>query len=521
MSYVDLDKVINVSGGGWTIYPDVPYPVLNQRIGIFNKPNAWDTDSNGWFGLLGSSVAGICQENYNFNQQMALAIASGSWAITTRVKSYDFSVDIDKVDGGVIKRALMREWVTSLLSINESTNKITDVKTADVTWNLTIDGTYKRWHIVTSWGNKFLLYWGSVYSLDANNRILSYTHTATYTGKVFAIVWNYVWTIYSYAPGAQTSQAIVYLYSIDNAGITTEINNVVIGHVTENSSSGFNTTIWYQQDNTIAYTAYAVSLDYLYPTSKMWYGSIDLTNTAAVSFTEIYSVQYGYWYPATPDISNNNGMCGYDGTGLLVVCWTDVKRFTAAWLSVSLWTYIWTSSDVVARTSSLALLTAYTNNVWTNTNKIEVGDSTLPWDSIATIYNNVAFIYEPTWVLSQDDSFIWILTNKLALVDDDSIEIDINWTNVETISWNYLYNLTGSLIRTTTVTQISSIAVPSLEVTVDYNNVAWIQSKLWIGITWWDYTTPTLPANNWLSGNATTAWTAGSSASYIDLTLSA
>jgi hypothetical protein len=45
--------------------------------------------------------------------------------------------------------------------------------------------------------------------------------------------------------------------------------------------------------------------------------------------------------------------------------------------------------------------------------------------------------------------------------------------------------------------------------------------KLWFGITGWNYATPTLPSNNGMSaGNATTARTAWSDASYIDLTLS-
>lgn len=57
MAMLDLDKIINITtwgGGGGGIYPwgdnPVPYPVVQQKIGVFNKPNAWDVDSNGLSG---------------------------------------------------------------------------------------------------------------------------------------------------------------------------------------------------------------------------------------------------------------------------------------------------------------------------------------------------------------------------------------------------------------------------------------------------------------------------------------
>lgn len=508
MAYVDLDKIINVTGwGGGTIYPDVPYPVLNQRIGIFNKPNARDTDSNGWFGLLGNSAAGICQQNYNFNQQIAIAVDSWVSALSTRIKSYDFSTDIDKIDGGAIKWGIFSRG-TNFFNINETSKKVKDISTPDSDLSISLWSSTKKSWIVTSWGNRFLLTWGNIFPIDADNKLLSATPTWTYLWEILAVVWSHIRTIWFDSWLWWYFQSVLWtLYSINSSWVSSSVSTISLTW----SGGWFHVEnriwVWYQQSNTIAYYLVQINTNSWEHTWWEWYyKSVDLTNTTTFTTTTIYDT----WY-----FSNTiRDICWYDWTWLLFLDGTDIKRITWAWVSASLWTYLWTTNDICAKTSSLALLTDSSWNISTQSTKLNILWTDVWWDSVSSIYDNVSFLYEPTGTLSQDDSFVGILTNLTTIWETDTLTLSINSTLVETIE-NVLYN--NWYWKTFTLPQII-LGTSAVEVQLDYVNTLGNDLKLWFGITGWTYATPT--SNNGMSGNQTTARTAGSDASYIDLTLS-
>lgn len=538
MSYVDLDKVINVTGwGGGTVYPDVPYPVLNQRIGIFSKPNAWDTDSNGWFGLLNSDVSSICSQNYNFNQQIAVAVDSGVSALSTRVKSYDFSIDIDKVDSGQVLFWLMHAPSLNTFSIDESLKVIDSWY---ISWqNISANKYNRKAFIITSGANRYLLLstWPTieVYPVDVNNKItwasvesITYSYSGTYATEwimPIAVVGNYIRCVdNSHISSSNTADVHSewLLFSIASNGAATLIDNKSL--LSQNSWWNSTHSIWfnsasYQYDNTICYLFVHDGVNGL----SSWirdadlYCSIDLTNTSTFTLTTIYTTStFSGW-----SLNDRDLIAGwYDGTGMLVVNGTSIYRRTATGKSASLWTYIWTQYDQISKKNTLTYYTVGANNISTNATYMNILGSYIWWDTLSAVYNNMVFVYEPLSAQSEDDSFVCCMTNLTPFADWDSVDVNINSTfnNTYDLS-NKLYNqysVVGKVIPLLT----QAIAVPSVEIEVVYTNTLWNDLKLWFWITWWTYATPTLPSNNWLSGNATTARTAGSSASYIDLTLS-
>jgi hypothetical protein len=125
------------------VYPNgddpAPYPVLAQSVGIFNKPDAWDVDSNGWFGLLNNSNNAINAQNNNWNTQMAVAVDSGIGSLSTHVKSFDFSTTIAQIDNGQIKWSLFKNTTSynNIITLNPITNKINYVRQSQA--NITIN----------------------------------------------------------------------------------------------------------------------------------------------------------------------------------------------------------------------------------------------------------------------------------------------------------------------------------------------------------------------------------------------
>lgn len=515
MAYVDLDKVINVgSWGGGGIYPDVPYPVLAQRIAIFNKPNARDTDSNGWFGLMWNSVNGICWQNYNFNQQIALAVDSGVAALATRVKSYDFSTNIDKLDVGQIKFWLMTRG-TKFFSINQSTKKIEDVYMSALDQTLTFNSNSKRSWIVTSWGNRFMLVWKTaanwvnwthtitdVFPIDANNRITSYTPVDTFNWHVIAIVSNYIWTAYNNNDNFWSGKTNGKLFSINSSWATTEISSVNLRTWAYYFNLNFAS---YQQDNTVAH--FIQTQRDTGPNYNFKYLTIDLTNTSTFTFTSVYTV----W----SNIAYVRGVWWYDWSWFLMVSWTNVKRVTAWWISASLWTYCVSANDTMAINSDLSYFTSLGDTICTNSTAFNIL-GTIPTGIVTAMYNNMSFVFEPTAALSQDDSFVGVMTNYAVIGSTDPVVSEVNWVQNNIID-NGIYTNDYWIIMPVTV---QSLVNSYVDLELSIANTLWNDLNLWIGITGGTYATPTLPSNNWLSGSSTTARTAGTDSSYINLTLS-
>lgn len=219
MAYVDLDKVIEVNWGGWSVYPGgddpAPYPVLSQSIGIFNKPDARDGDSNGRFGLLNNSNNAVNAQNNNWNTQMALAVDSWIGALSTRIKSFDFSQNIWQVDWGQIRYVSFAnitnnisyydeiKWPMAYVEFNESLNILDNVKEKTYFPTNSTSFLNARTYIVTSGWNRYLvahINWViGTFNIDADNCVTSNT-PISFTGTpgvsyIVAAKNNYIWTI--------------------------------------------------------------------------------------------------------------------------------------------------------------------------------------------------------------------------------------------------------------------------------------------------------------------------------------
>lgn len=566
MAYVDLDKIINVTwGGSWTIYPDVPYPVLNQRIGIFNAPNARDTDSNGRFGLLGSSNAGICQQNYNFNQQIALAVDSWVGALSTRVKSYDFSVAIDKVDGGAIKYWVFTDFPEisspySLIDFDYSTKVLSDnISLSNWMWSWGWNNC-KKWYIATSdWWNKFLVTNNSawnvlVYPMDSNNVITSSTPTTTATLRsrpsyVASVVWEYVW-IFSigFQDGLHPDpwhKCFWALYKIDDLWLLTiqwtEQEIVVFWWITWGFYWNWTAFSSYTKNN----TAYLVAGNVAAWASTSWswsiFLSVDLTTLTDFVYTTIFSINGTDYLPTTARIQ-------YGYTPLYVNWWystTDDKYYFSNWTNIvsvdsSWFVNTWVGTAFINHTytqrynNTLSKLTTASENIYIDNNSIlNVLGSAINW---TVSYLNTMFLFNFTWTNEEDDNdalvgmYVKTTAQTVDLDDEDLwITCTINWTSIPVTAFDIFTWQTGNELWVSIPTQdnfhtinIQQFLVwaPYIDIVLQTANVNSRNLKLWIGITGWTYASPTLPSNNGMSGNQTTARTAGSDASYIDLTLS-
>lgn len=521
MAYVDLDKIINVTwwGGGW-VYPDVPYPVLSQRIGIFNKPDAWDTDSNGWFGLLWNSVNGICGQNYNFNAQMAIAMDTGIGLLSTRVKSYDFSTDIYKIDSGILKRALFEPtYKDKCFDIDDATWEITAMEeslntTTIITWSL----PSQKWYIATSaWGNKFLIYqkeltWETPVTwtiasvpLDADNNIIAGTiNTATKTLwsdpnlAVIAVKWQYIWcvcgTFNSWDPQWM-------IYTISDAWVMTEVAWSSASVITSRTTSGskyFDTVGSYiSWDN-----CYVLIKNWAWLNHRTSQARIDLSNTTIFTASDKYTNQVF-------DFSN----VGFDGSNILYTNWSTLYSITSGWVITTLYTAIDNAGIIRFRNSAIVYQDEQSNFLvksnWCTNYK------TKSW--LGGTYTHMILAYEMTGTNEESDitALVKIYSLYGASYAVDWLEFLVNWSTPTTIAnsclWKYCTMLLWNVV----------LATPSIELAISLTNTLWRDLKLWIGITWWTYATPTLPSNNGMATwSATTARTAGSDASYIDLTLS-
>lgn len=514
MAYVDLDKIINVSGWGGSVYPGgddpAPYPVLTQSIGIFNKPDARDGDSNGWFGLLNNSNNAINAQNNNWNTQMAVATAIWTGALSTHVKSFDFSTTIAQIDSGKIKWALFKNTTVydTLVTFNEWTKKLKKISPSAVQ----ITGQTAWSHIITSWGNRFLLAWGNIFPLDADNNV-TWAATGTYLWQVVSTVGNTVRTLQVSLPSI--NDVTWHIYTIDATWVATEINNVL---VYDWSSTAYGTSVrwWYQLDNTICHTLIWHYTGTGWDQDLLWeYITIDLTNTTTFTFTVIsdwrmpYNL-YGSW----------TNHVWYDWVGLIFAAsdtfWnTLIRRATSAWVE-NLWTYHGEAS--MWKTWSLTYWTDKTTTISASSTKLNILWTNVGWENIAPAW--ISWLYEMTWALSQDDCLIWAIISDsyIPFWEDDPLEITINWIDITGYD-NAIFVAWANKTVTLTTKTIWDVYIDAKISTPNFGGRD-LCIALWA--TWWTYATPTLPANNGMtSGSATTPRVAGTDASYINLTLSA
>lgn len=606
MAMLDLDKVINITswGGGGGLYPGwdmpVPYPIVQQKLGLFNKPNAWDTDSNGWFGLLGSSNNAINSQNQNFNTQMAVAPVSGTGALSTRVKSYDFSSTIEKVDGWVIKYWAFSNdavsniynqsdfaWPFSLSTFDINNNEIASHTNSDsisfnttayIWWSIPDNSTYwlqasrKIWKISTNdWiyyahidnglnnsnvYNTLNLYKevaGEISTTATISHAITYSTSTWYERRWAAeIIWVHTDKIYVWIAGSSDSsdwkaEVRVILYEIDLSMSINELDNIRIWFTQAATGDGVRDSNWwissYISNGFIYMMAFwRASIFYSNRIRAMYaaLAKITLDWNNIISHTIIYDEHatayddirpsvpmawqffwYRNWYFDETSqkyyyIWETNKIYEVDSWG--IVDTTDVYYMTD-------WAYYSLYSDVTK-------LSIGTDNVWLNNNILKI------WGVDAN--GLFGSLREKSWILFspnassyQDDWVVWFVLWTVTQTDDAPDEVisklKINWVDVVWSEAILFPAQTGNRINALPIlnqTQLKSINIqqqtinnPSVEVELYSDNNRGFDYKLALGVTGWNYAVPTLPANNGLTGNATTPWATTANATYIDLSL--
>lgn len=502
MAYVDLDKIINITWGGW-VYPSgddpAPYPVLTQSIGIFNKPNAWDVDSNWRFGLLNNSNNAINAQNNNRNTQMAIAVDSGVGVLSTHVKSFDFSTNIAQIDSGQIKWSLFKNTTSynNIITLNNITNKISNVmqSQANITVNNAGNSRSADSYIITSGGNRFLIYKWNVYPIDVNNNI-TWSATWTILWDVVGVVWNTIWSVWN---DILWNDVVWYIYTIDNLWVSTLINSVILSGVDWGSHGK-----WYQVDNTISHCLYLSAWIAIYT-----YITIDLTQTLTFTYTSVFSGNFAW------DIMGYN--VWYDGVWLLMSYRNGFNRSTrrvTGWGLANLW-----SSHAHYYTNKTNNILYFQDDDTTvrGVDNLSIYSNIISWPDVGTLYDSMSFIYELNGS-EKDNCFVGVMFNNsiIAYWENNQITFMLNWVDI------FQYDHDSCLLSQWSFTQILSLQILTdnyIDIEMTSNNPS--DLKIWFGITGWTYATPTLPVNNGMSsGSATTPWVPGGSASYINLTLS-
>ena len=497
MAYVDLDKIINIESGGWVVYPSgddpAPYPVLTQSIGIFNKPDAWDWDSNGWFWLLNNTNNAINAQNNNWNTQMALAVESWVGALSSRIKSFDFSADIKQIDSGQIKYGIFQESVTQNININTVNKTMEFAAKQDIIVNSDI------WVATVDWV-RYGIVWNKVYTIDSNNKLWTLLTTIEWlsgndsTGTIKGVVWDKIGILWS--SGGYWRMRTVQL--LPWWATFTELWK----------SSGSYPDRAFQWSYQYWDKVYAYFYNTWSSNSSMFVVEYDLiTYTSATNYLWHNTQYYGkvsIWFDGTNHYSMWNRSQDFQvwwrwlrnlNTNDFVVWWGDRGNVL----------YQGDPTKLINRDTNISFKSNdFVNILWTNYQTI----------GNITIYK----ILEPTWANIQDDAIVGIILapNIKFYSDWQSAQLKINWQVVA----NYSDMLITTDIYSTTL-PILQINSPYIEVELSKIGDLWVSQKLALWATWGTYDTPTLPVNNGMSsGDATTPRVPWGDASYINLTLS-
>lgn len=495
MAYVDLDKIINIESGGWGVYPwwedPAPYPVLSQSIGIFNKPDARDGDSNGWFGLLNNSNNAVNAQNNNWNTQMALAVDSWVGALSTRIKSFDFSQNIWQIDWGQIKFGVFQEaaW-TQYISIDETEKKMVHMCRQDSVYDWDM-------RIVTSWWNRFGIIGNVIYSIDADNKILSTITTITglsmmnsvSTWTVRQVVGNMVWVLWT-----GWDYYWVWKVEIHPDWSFTEIARSTL----ENPYRQYK---WSYQYWDILYL-------YFWNTGSSNATVVVVSYKLSDSTSELLHLWLSTWGYSMVTVWFN-GTHHYSMWLNREYLWTGLRNLNT-WDFVLWW---WNRGSVAYQWDENKLLNRDTNVSIASGTSVNILWTTYPVLWATSVWR----IFEPTGSNIQDEAFkgfVLPATTKLYN-DEQKISLKVNWQEVRWFEW--------ALVTTDIFTQalpIQPIWTKHIEVVLEKTWNIWINQKLALWATWWTYDTPTLPANNGMtSGSATTPRVPWTDASYINLTL--
>jgi len=572
MAYLDLDKIINVNWwGGWWTYPDnSPYPVLWQSIWLFNKDDAWDWWNSEWrFWLLNSSNNNINAQNNSWNTQYSPAISQGTGALSTKVKSYAFSADIDTIDSWSVIAWLYRNIKDySVINIDENTQDIISVY-----WTNNLSSIYsKKAYIVSAWWNQFFckITWEneiSVYDawvwgepiwnpIDTQNiqipDIVTYWSTAdrirssivwTNWDYLYVIIWRSKWSAAVDSNGDDITwfKMSAFIYQVQSNWTLSLIDSSIDFKSIENQSF-WHYNWWYATLNIWTYqiwTTWYLLISWWSEVIKswspstynsaraFWLFSYDLTSTT-VSLTEEYYVEWSDLSDLPEYMvsvwTNDDLIFWYDWSKWIVVDWNlDIQNVDSSWIVDSSNDYFALNALYWCRyRNTITKLTSQNLNVFINDNKITAKWQDVDW-VFTWLYNNYSMVFEMDWSSEEDDSWVfkWYYINTTASIKDTSnVELSFNSTVVDSISiQSNMINVPTEFFLSFSSFWWNVMSSPDIELEIKYANSNSLDTKLWFNLTWGDYATPIW--SNDLSWDATTPRTPWANSTYLNLTLTA
>ena len=267
---------------------------------------------------------------------------------------------------------------------------------------------------------------------------------------------------------------------------------------------------------------------------------IDLLNTTTITINSLYnyewgSWQYWWWWDYIEFNTNNKFILSYDWTNIYYLrdtlnIWNAVTNvdttFDTLWQWQD-WLYINQNSlnDLYNSNNFIGI-----SNV---TNKLNILWTDVDW---WTIYWTLMKILNTSLSanLSENDSFVWLKTETTSQVnyitqEDITVNLNLNWTLLDSKTLTLFPAQTGNRLDTTwpTITynhffefiniQRSNINSPYFDFELQISNPNSRDIKVWFGLIWWDYTSPTW--TNDASWDVTAGWDVGVNGSFVELEL--
>lgn len=501
------------SGVSYNTAVDASYEIYNINLGLFNVPNAFtdgaDT-SQGKRGILW--VGPRHSQNQAWNSQYWVYVAAGASALSVKALTYDFNRSIKSIDSGNVRGWLYTNWLPTVTF--DITNKEFDV--VSVNWNNTIIDYWKKWYVWISWWQKFIISgsdhtsgpsaWSSIYLCSANNEII-WLATAVISWEILCVVWQYAWT--RKCSWNDSFNFRVILYSISNTWIPTVVQSAIITWMPQNF--WFSIVVSSYLENNICHIIASSSWALANPSfNKSTYIRVDTSITGSVSSTIVNNINWSVFF-GTPNtwwliynltsawvdwwniifVANDNNLRKWDATWFSNL-WPS---FVSYWIPVAYWNW---QNRFLTNNNNISLINWWVNILWLISTWIRS--------------NWWVFLTQCTWSNNEDSWFIWARFNEICLWKNIWLSLVINWSTI--INYNRHFWLINQIMNilnfTSTTTQLSIEFICT--------NTWWIPIKLWFGLTWWTYASPT-GTNGTFWWDATNGSTLTGTPSLLSLTI--
>lgn len=389
----------------------------------------------------------------------------------------------------------------------------------------------RKTYIATSWGNKYVIgiSWGNVetYACDAAGTITTATANDTiaiwsWSAWVIAVKDQFIRILFATTldtgGGNYVSRLSASLYSIDSAWELTLVSGpTIIKTSWTHSSPIFDLRLeyWkYIDGNTAHVYGRTQASTGSFVRSARTYFTLDLTTTWSVAFTEVAgdTLQNNWGNNYVTDSKELATWYDWVGTRLLYIPSSEnIFEADAGWFSDT------TSDAVVSRWEMIQYRSSLANFQDTENNYHRTTDFYIKWvlvpGSLVWI-NNSMRVYEMTGTNEEDDvgALKGIMLNTPGVLWKDlKLDLIINGTTIETYDnyiWSFLVYENSSAI---------AIWATSIKINLKTTNIGTVDHKVWFGLTWGTYASPT--GTNNMTGDANDGANVGANGSYMDLLL--